>query len=163
LNNPSDTNRPYCSTVFESKKSEYDIFNKAPLTIRQKVHEARAGSNARSVTTNGAINLRRIPKDAKDNSKGYFTVDIKASEPNLDVFQTWNEVTGLLEISTPKYAPYTTIGRPCIAVEITAWLPEHAEILELLVESITLDLQVFEDAKIKVIGKSTFSTRSGYV
>lgn len=115
------------------------------------------------VSTTGEIQLRRLPKDASKDNKGYVSLDVYVSDPELQIYGTWDESTGSLTVSTPKAAVLNTPGPHCISLEITAWLPEGTEFTHLLLQAVTLSLRAFDDLDIKVTGESKFTTVSGNI
>jgi len=115
------------------------------------------------VLTAGEIRLRRIPKNSPNGSKGYFTLDISVSEPNLVVTQSLEDDSHALRISTPRLALPETGKRHCISLEITAWLPEDAQFTDISIEATSLTIRMFEDTKISVSALSHFATISGKV
>lgn len=116
-----------------------------------------------SVETSGEIRLRRLDPNSEHGNRPHFTVDVHVSDPDLDVIRNWDEGTRTLKISTPKFAWLSTPGKHCVSVEITAWIPEGAEFTNLLIEGITLTLRVLDDVKVKVSGRSKFTTLTGDV
>jgi len=134
------------------------------LTVLQITHDNEGGyRSVYEVKTAGEIRLRRIPKDSEHGSQAYFTVDIHVSDPELEVFRSWDEDSRTLKVSTPKYARLNSRKPACVSVQITAWFPEDSEFTDLLIEAISLALRVFEDAKIKVNRRSKFATLSGNI
>lgn len=132
------------------------------LTVLQTTHDNEGGWRSVSeVKTAGEIRLRRIPKDSEHGNRAYFTVDIHVSDPDLEVFRSWDEDSRTLKVSTPKFARVSSRKPVCVSVQITAWFPEDSEFSDLLIEAISLTLRVFEDTKIKVNRRSKFATLSG--
>ncbi|TVY24696.1 hypothetical protein LHYA1_G006655 [Lachnellula hyalina] len=161
---PVDSGYSYCpSATHKRDQVIYEFPVGADLTVLQTTHDNDGPWGSNSVKTTGEVRLRRIPKDSEHGNRAFFTVDIHVSDPQLEISRTWDEDSRRLQISTPKYAKLKSPGRHCISLEITAWFPEDAELSNLVIEAITLTLRVFEDLKIKVDGRSIFTSLSGDV
>ena len=162
---PVDSNGPYCpSATIRSDEVTYELPVDKNLYVLQTTH-GNQGSHDRlsHVTTAGEVRLRRIPKDSENQDRAFFTLNIHVSDPNLEVIRSWDEEHRTLEVSTPRYARLDTPGPHCVSLEITAWLPEGAELTSVLVEAISLTLRVLDDIKLNVTGTSKFVTLSGDV
>jgi len=141
----------------------YSIGSNKDLTIIQTNYDddTDKSSSDAHLSPDGQIIVRRLPKDS---DKGpHFSFDVRTSDPSLVVLQTWDEQTRTLKISTPRSSHIMLPGPHCISLEITAWLPEDAELNSLLVQSVSLTLAVLDDVKISVFGGASFISVSGDV
>jgi hypothetical protein len=160
---PLDSTTPYCpSATIRSEQAVYEFSVGADFSVIQTTHDSDDPTRGTYVETAGEIRLRRLPKESKHGNRPYFTVNVSLSA-EMEVKQAWDHNSQTLKVSTPKYAPRGFRDHPCVSLEITAWLPENAEFSNLLVESVTLTLRVLDDIKIKVAGRSKFSTVTGDV
>ncbi|TVY86712.1 hypothetical protein LAWI1_G008545 [Lachnellula willkommii] len=161
---PVDSGYSYClSATHKRDQVVYEFPVGRDLTVLQTTHDNNEPWGSDSVRTTGEVRLRRIPKDSEHGNRAFFTVDVHVSDPELEISRTWDENSRVLQISTPRYAKLKSRGHHCVSVEITAWFPEDAELSNLLIEAIALTLRVFEDLKVKVDGRSKFTTLSGDV
>ncbi|KAI9641315.1 hypothetical protein NHQ30_010117 [Ciborinia camelliae] len=160
--NPIHTGGPYCQNISESEQTTFEIPNASGLVVLQDFYKQDFPHNGRKVITAGEVRIRNLPSNSH-NGKAHFTVDVKLSDPELSVIKTWNEDDGTLKISTPRFAHPGTHDRPCISVEITAWVPEHAKISNVFFDLVTLSIRLFGDVNIKVSGDTVLKTVSGYV
>ncbi|TVY49253.1 hypothetical protein LOCC1_G000798 [Lachnellula occidentalis] len=161
---PVDSGYSYCASATHGRgQVVYEFPVGTDLTVLQTTHDNDEPWGSDSVKTTGEIRLRKIPKDSEHGNRAFFTVDIHVSDPELEISRTWDEDSRKLQISTPRYAKTKSGGHHCVSVEITAWFPEDAQLSNLLIEAITLTLRAFEDLKVKVDGRSKFTTLSGDV
>jgi hypothetical protein len=162
---PADSSGPYCpSATLKNDEVTYEFPLDNDLIVLQTTHDNQGSHDKLShVTTAGEIRLRRIPKDSENSDRAFLTLDINVSHPNLEVLRSWDEDHRTLKVSTPRYARLDTSGPHCVSLEITAWLPEGAELTNLLIEATSLTLRVFDDVKLDVTGTSKFITLSGDV
>lgn len=135
----------------------YDFKAKKDLIVKQETH---AGEGSFHINTAGEIHVRRLPKDSKYGA--HFTIDVRVSDPDLDIRKTWDDGTHTLKISTPRKARIGSISiNNCISLGITVWLPEDALLANLDISAVTLNLRVMDDLKIDMAGFSKLSSISG--
>lgn len=142
---------------------EGDFGSGQDLNIIQEAYEEdhRDRYSTSSVQTSGAIHLRRLPEE---NKEAYFQIDVRVSHPEIHVRRGWDHDSHTLKVSTPEYIVSDSPNEfHCVSVEVTVWLPENAEIGKLLVQSITLGLNFWEDAKISTTDVATFETLTGHI
>lgn len=161
---PVDAGHAYCPSATRRKEPvTYEFPVGADLTVLQTTHDNDDRWASANVKTSGEVHLRRIPKDSEHGNRAYFTVDVHVSDADLQIQRAWDEDSRTLKISTPRYAKLKSRGPHCVSLEITAWFPEDAELSNLLIEAVTLTFRVFDDIKVKVKGRSKFTTLSGDV
>ena len=161
---PADAGYSYCpSATHRREQVVYEFPVGTDLTVLQTTHDNDEPWGSAVVETTGEVRLRRIPKDSEHGNRAFFTVDVHVSDPDLEISRTWDEDSRILKISTPRYAKLKSRGPHCVSLEITAWFPEDVELSNILIEATTLTFRVFEDIKVKVNGRSKFTTLSGDV
>jgi hypothetical protein len=160
---PIDSDGPYCSSaIYHEDVATYKFPIGADLTVMQTTYD-NDGERSVNVGIAGEIRLRKLPKGSSTGNQAYITVDVNVSDQNLRVIKTWDHETRILKVATPQYARFGS-GQPhCVSLEITAWFPEHAELTDLLIEAIHLNLRVAEDIKMSVSGQSKFASLNGHV
>ena len=159
---PIGSDGPYCSSaIYHDDMATYKFPVGADLTVMQTTYENDGGRSV-NVGIAGEIRLRRLPKDSSNGNQAYITVDVNVSDQNLRVIKTWDHETRILKVATPQYA-FGGTQPHCVSLEITAWFPENAELTELLIEAIHLNLRVAEDIKMSVSGQSKFASLNGHV
>jgi hypothetical protein len=160
---PIGSDGPYCSSaIYHDDMATYKFPLGADLTVMQKTYDNDGGRSV-NVGIAGEIRLRRLPKDSSNGNQAYITVDVNVSDQNLRVIKTWDHETRILKVATPQYARFGSSQPHCVSLEITAWFPENAELTNLLIEAIHLNLRVAEDIKMSVSGQSKFASLNGHV
>jgi hypothetical protein len=115
------------------------------------------------VKTSGIVHIQKLAKNSERGDKPHFTVDVRVSDPKLEVLKSWDVEKGTLRVSTPLHENLDS-GRPaCIALEITAWLPEGTELSQFVLDLVTLSIMSDEDVDIKVSSGTLLKTVSGHV
>lgn len=160
--NPIHDGGQYCQHLSKSEQTTFEIPNTTRLVVIQEFYQQDSPHYGREVKTAGEVRIRNLPRGSS-GGKAHYTVEVKVSHPELSVLKTWNENDGSLKISTPRFAYLGQHESPCISVEITAWIPEDAEISNVFLDLITLSIRLFEDVNIKVASDSTLKTVSGHV
>ncbi|KAG9232349.1 hypothetical protein BJ875DRAFT_82128 [Amylocarpus encephaloides] len=163
---PLDSTGPYCSSAtIREDPTVYEFPVGTDLTVIQTTHDGDESRKSSRIKTWGEIRLRRLNStvDPEHGDTPHFTVDVHISDPKLNVIRSWDEATKTLKISTPRRERLDTYGPHCVSLEITAWIPEDAQFTNLLLEAITLNLRVLDDVKVKVAGRSKFTSISGDV
>ncbi|KAF7876824.1 hypothetical protein EAF04_001907 [Stromatinia cepivora] len=157
--NPIHNGGSYCQHISKSEQTTFEIPHDAGLIVRQDFYQQDRPHYGREVQTAGEVRIRHLPRNS-NKGKAHFTIDVKLSHPELSVLNTLNEDDGTLKVSTPRFAIHEN---PCISLEITAWIPEDAKISNVFFDLVTLSIQLFDDAKIKVIKDTVLKTVSGHV
>lgn len=159
---PAESSKPYCpSATYKYEEAVYGFPVGSDLTVIQTTHDGDEARSMSRVETKGEVHLRRLPVDSEHGSSPHFTVDVRVSDPNIQVDKSWDEHSRTLKVSTPRWT--STSRRHCVSLEITAWFPADAEFTNLLVEAVTLSLRVLDDIKVNVSGRSKLATLSGDV
>jgi hypothetical protein len=115
------------------------------------------------VRTTGVVHIKQLAKDSDHGDKAHFTVDVKVSDPKLEVLNSWDVNEGTLHVSTPLYENLDSDRPACIALEITAWLPEGTELSQFVLDLVTLSIVSDNDVDIKVSSGTLLKTVSGHV
>ncbi|THV53205.1 hypothetical protein BGAL_0056g00020 [Botrytis galanthina] len=160
--NPIHDGGSYCQHVSKSEQTTFDIIDAAGLVVIQEFYQQESPHYGPEVKTAGEVRIRNLPRSSKEG-KAHFTVEIKSSHPELSVLRTLNELDGSLKISTPRFANLDIHETPCISLEITAWIPEDAEIFKVFFDLATLSIRISEDVNVKIVKDATLKTISGHV
>ncbi|KAF7956394.1 hypothetical protein EAE96_003735 [Botrytis aclada] len=152
----------YCQHVSKSEQSTFEIIDAAGLVVIQEFYQQESPHYGPEVKTAGEVRIRNLPRRSNEG-KAHFTVEVKFSHPELSVLKTLNELDGSLKISTPRFANLGIHENPCISLEITAWIPEDAEIFKVFFDLATLSIRIFDDVNVKIVKDATLKTISGHV
>jgi len=155
---------PYCTSATIQMQEEifsYDFGTNSDLSIMQTTHEGDSSASASHVTTSGEIQLRLLQKDSQRGP--HFSIDVRVSDPELEVVKVWDSDSRTLEVSTPRHARLEHSGPHCISIEVTAWLPHDGKLANLNIASVTLSTRVLEDVHINVSNHATLGSVSGNV
>ncbi|KAB8293428.1 hypothetical protein EYC80_007743 [Monilinia laxa] len=159
---PIHNGGPYCQHVSKSEQTTFEVPKALGLVVIQEIYEG-VPHHGREVITAGEVRIRNLPSNSHDE-KAHFTVDVKISDPQLSVVKTFNKDDGSLKISTPRFANSGTYDRPCISIEITAWIPKDADIPNVSFDLVTLSVRLpDDDTSINVAGNTVLKTVSGHV
>ncbi|QSZ28669.1 hypothetical protein DSL72_003168 [Monilinia vaccinii-corymbosi] len=160
---PSRNAGPYCQHISKSEQTTFEIPKALGLVVLQEFHEQKPPPrDGTEVVTAGEVRIRTLPGNSH-GEKAHFTIDIKLSHPGLSAERIFDEDNGSLKIITPRFARSGAYDRPCISIEITAWIPKDAHIPKVFFDLITLSIRLFDDDNIKVDGDAVFKTVSGHV
>lgn len=162
LPGPIHNGGPHCRHTSKLEQTTFEIPKASGLVILQDFYKFDIPHYGQEVITTGEARVRNLPNDFP-GLKSHFTVDVKLSHPELSVIKTFNEEDGSLKISTPRFAWVGTHERPCISIEITAWIVDGAEISNVYFDLMTLSIRLFDDTKIKTIDDTTLKTVSGTI
>lgn len=159
---PVGPGRRYCaSATYHKEPITYNFPVGGDISVVQKTHEEDNIHGYARVDTTGEIRLRRLPKSSRiGGGKGYASVDINVSHPDIDIEWTLEGDSRFLTITTPLYAKLDSSTRHCVSLGIIVWLPEEATFTSILISAITLGLTVLDDIKVDV-GESKLESISG--
>jgi hypothetical protein len=163
---PAGPSRSYCpSATYKKDPVAYEFPVGGDFSVVQTTHDNRDYNDGyQEVKTVGEIHLRRLQKGSKvGDGRGYVTVDISVSHPDIQVEWTLEQDFRFLKVSTPRFAKLGTTGPHCASLDIVAWLPEDAALTSLSLSSVTLELRVLDDIKIEVSGDSKLASVTGNV
>ncbi|KAF7882314.1 uncharacterized protein EAF01_011766 [Botrytis porri] len=152
----------YCQHVTKSEQTSFDIIDAAGLVVIQEFYQQDSLHYGTQVKTAGEVRIRNLPRNS-NGGRAHFTVEVKLSHPELSVLKTLNELDGSLKISTPRFANPGIHDNPCISLEITAWIPEDAEIFNVFFDLVTLSIRIFDDVNVTIVKDATLKTVSGHV
>lgn len=153
----------YCQHDSKSEHTTFEIPKASGLVVLQEFYEEEFPHHGREVITAGEVRIRNLPSNLHDG-KAHFAVDIKISDPQLFVVKTFNKDDGSLKISTPRFANSGPSDRPCISIEITAWIPKDTDIPNVFFDLVTLSVRLSDDdTSINVAGNTALKTVSGHV
>jgi hypothetical protein len=120
--------------------------------------------NTQHVSTSGEVRVRPMPKHSPTySSKGYFTLQVFTSDPNLRTQTSYDVDSQTLSIRTPQQEDLQSDGPHCISIELTAWIPEGAEFDTVNIETIELSQRLFNGLSLNVNGESSFKSVTGSV
>lgn len=162
---PGGPGRPYCSSATYSKDPiAYTFPLGGDLTVIQRTRDDNDLRGSRRVETMGEIRFRRLQKGSPHgDGKGYTTVEINVSHPDIEVQWELEQESRFLAVTTPRYARLDIPGRHCVSLDIVVWLPEDAALTSISVSAITLALKVLDDIRIDVSGLSELVSISGNI
>ncbi|TGO07367.1 hypothetical protein BTUL_0286g00010 [Botrytis tulipae] len=160
--NPIRDGGSYCQHVSKSEQTTFEIIDAAGLVVIQEFYQRESPHYGPEVKTAGEVRIRNLPRNSNEG-KAHFTVEVKFSHPELSVLKTLNELDGSLKISTPRFANLDMHENPCISLQITAWIPEDAEIFKVFFDLVTLSIRVFDDVNVRIVKEATLKTISGHV
>jgi hypothetical protein len=163
---PAGPSRSYCpSARYKKDPVAYEFPVGGDFSVVQTTHDGRDYNDGyQEVKTVGEIHLRRLQKGSKvGDGKGYITVDISVSHPEIQVEWTLEQDFRFLKVSTPRFAKLGNTGPHCASLDIVAWLPEDAALTSLSLSSVTLELRVLDDIKIEVSGDSKLTSVTGNI
>ncbi|KAF7917479.1 uncharacterized protein EAE98_010242 [Botrytis deweyae] len=152
----------HCQYVSRSEQTIFEITDAAGISVIQEFYQQESPHYGPEVKTAGEVRIRNLPSNSNEG-KAHFTVEVKLSHPELSVLKTLNELDGSLKISTPRFANIGIHENPCISLEITAWIPEDAEISKVFFDLVTLSIRIFDDVNVKIVKVATLKTISGHV
>ncbi|PQE14331.1 hypothetical protein CJF30_00006935 [Rutstroemia sp. NJR-2017a BBW] len=160
---PIQDGNPYCPFVARKEQSVYEITAPTGLVVIQDFYNDDRSHYMQHVKTSGIVHIQKLAKNSERGDKPHFTVDVRVSDPKLEVLKSWDVEKGTLRVSTPLHENLDS-GRPaCIALEITAWLPEGTELSQFVLDLVTLSIMSDEDIDIKVSSGTLLKTVSGHV
>ncbi|KAF5874777.1 uncharacterized protein Bfra_004795 [Botrytis fragariae] len=162
FSNPIHDGGSYCQRVSKSEQTTFEIMDAAGLVVIQEFYQQDSPHYGPEVKTAGEVRIRNLPRNSNEG-KAHFTVEVKFSHPEMSVLKTLNELDGSLKISTPRFANLDIHENPCISLEITAWIPENAEIFKVFFDLVTLSIRIFDDVNVKIVKDATLKTISGHV
>jgi hypothetical protein len=160
---PAGSADSYCpSATYKKDEMGRNFSLGREISVIQTTHGGR--SETYGVTTTGEIRFRKLPQKYSKSYQGHISLDIRVSDPELEVVVSWDDNSQSLHVSTPTSATERKkADRHCIAIEITVWLPSNADLSCIEVQSTSLTLRVMDDIQTKVSGKSILSTVAGDV
>ncbi|RDW92276.1 hypothetical protein BP5796_01670 [Coleophoma crateriformis] len=104
----------------------YEIYSGEQLKIEQIVRKSGGSGGflaSKSVQTFGQVNVRRLPDDEPEKSKGYITFDIWVSDERIDYEIEMDRQTQSLRVVTPTILEVRGLGRVYLSIEVNVWLP----------------------------------------
>jgi hypothetical protein len=161
---PGGSGRRHCaSATYHKEPITYTFPVGVDMSVVQKTHEDDNIHGYARVDTTGEVRLRRLPRNSKyGEGKGYVSVDINVSHPDISIDWTLEGDSRFLTITTPLYAKLDSSVHHCVSLDVIVWLPEDAVFKSLLISAITLGLTVLDDIKVDV-GESKLESISGHI
>ncbi|KAM3070135.1 hypothetical protein ACMFMG_003830 [Clarireedia jacksonii] len=160
---PIHDGSPYCPFVARKEQSVFEIPAPTGLVVIQDFYNQKSSHYMQHVKTTGVVHIQRLAKNSERGDKPHFTVDVKVSDPELEVLKSWDVNTGTLRVSTPVYENLDSNRPACIALEITAWLPDGTELSQFVLDLITLSIVSDNNVDIKISSGALLKTVSGHV
>jgi hypothetical protein len=137
---------------------------KTELRVLQTHFNEDKKDNTQHVATSGEVRVRPMLKQLPTHtSRGYFTLQVFTSDPNLQTQTSYDLHSQTLSIRTPQYEDLQSDGPHCISIELTAWIPDGAEFDTVNIETIELSQRIFNVLNLNVNGESTFKSVTGSV
>jgi hypothetical protein len=161
---PGGPGRRYCaSATYHKDPITFSFPVGGDLSVVQKTRENDDVHGYTRVDTAGEVRLRRFPKSSKSaDGKGYATVVINVSHPDIDVDWTLEDDSRYLTVTTPQYAKLDSSSRHCVSLDVVVWIPEDATLTNLLISAVTLGLTVLDDIKVDV-DQSKLESITGHI
>lgn len=159
---------PYCisaTNVLWNTNFSYNFNEPKTLTVIQSTNNERYYPDGVSVRTVGEIHIRRLPENSP-YTKGYFTSDVRASDPSISVEQQLVDRENTWKIISPQSVPRTPENsreRPCISIQMILWVPDGIKLNNLIVKAVTLSIKMFPGIKAHVIDETHIKTISGSI
>lgn len=120
------------------------------------------------VSTSGTITFRRIPRDRADTSTGFVTVEVRATDKELldgvEEYVQFDASPRVLNVSSPWHVDGLPSGvSHCVRIEIVAWVPWDATFEHLIVDTVSLGIDVFDDISVHASETVSFKTTWGSI
>ncbi|KAK7948043.1 uncharacterized protein PG986_008929 [Apiospora aurea] len=106
----------------------------------------------------GQVNIRKV--DATGNPR--VILEIITNDPDLRVDVNADEADQMMKVTVPKHAEASdpTI-RPCMEMRATIYIPENAELKEMGIKTVHLDILTLDDLSLKVAEYTRFVSDLG--
>ncbi|KAK8039403.1 hypothetical protein PG993_007814 [Apiospora rasikravindrae] len=99
------------------------------------------------VSIAGQINIRKV--DATGNPR--VILEIVTNDPDLRVDVNADEADQMMKVTVPKHTQASNADiRPCMEMRATIYVPENAELKEMGIKTVHLDILTLDDLSLKV-------------
>lgn len=129
------------------------------VSIVQNVTEPDRHYDTHEVHVSGDVIIRRTGQGSPAPS---FTVEMLKNDEAIHVAVDWDSQAQSLHLGVPRRLPdMDTVARPCIELRITLWVPGHAVLDTLSVDSIHLGIRLMDNLALRVAQHSQLSSVIG--
>ncbi|KAK3314897.1 hypothetical protein B0H66DRAFT_325349 [Apodospora peruviana] len=133
------------------------------LGIMENISRDDRHSDGRNVQVQGEVVFRRSEPGSPDS---VIVLDVIVDDERIRVDVSWNAAAQFLVATVPADVPWgdeASTNNPCVAIHATVWVPGDANLDRLEVETVRLDVKLFDNLSLSVAKETKLVSTVGKI